>query len=159
MKLHRGQEVVARTIFMRWPGVVVSAQVHAFLLGYLSGQLGLVMMPLTLFTVWSQPAAKNTSLIQHRLIHDPKAEESSASIALSFDTRQWQHIKLKATLITQHQVKNREKRAIISRRQTLEVKYLLYSRVCSHAAQNHSCTDSCSSQRCLHTRVDSHHSP
>lgn len=36
---------------MRWPGVVVSAQVHAFLLGYLSGQLGLVMVPLTLFTV------------------------------------------------------------------------------------------------------------
>lgn len=39
------------TILMRCPGVVVSAQVHAFLLGYLSGQLGLVMMPLTLFTV------------------------------------------------------------------------------------------------------------
>lgn len=29
-----------------------------------------------------------------------------------------------------------------------EVKYLLYSRACSHAAQSHSCTDSCSSQRC-----------
>lgn len=39
------------TILIRCPGVVVSAQVHAFLLGYLSGQLGLVMMPFTLFTV------------------------------------------------------------------------------------------------------------
>lgn len=47
----------AHTILMRWPGVVVSAQVHAFLLGYLSGQLGLVIVPLTLLTVWSQPAA------------------------------------------------------------------------------------------------------
>lgn len=51
MKLYRKQEEVAHTILMRWPGVVVSAQVHAFLLGYLSGQFGLVMIPLTLFTV------------------------------------------------------------------------------------------------------------
>lgn len=32
------------------------AQVHSFLLGYLSGQLGLVMVPLVDVTLWSQPA-------------------------------------------------------------------------------------------------------
>lgn len=42
----------ARTSLMRWPGVVDRAQEHAFLLGYLSGQLGLVMTPDdTLFTM------------------------------------------------------------------------------------------------------------
>lgn len=40
--------------------MVDRAQVQAFLLGYLSGQLGLVMVPLTLFTTWSQPAARDT---------------------------------------------------------------------------------------------------
>lgn len=66
VKSHREQEEVARTILMRWPGVVVRAQVHAFLLGYLSGQFGLVRIPLTLFTVWSQPAAEIHHRIQHR---------------------------------------------------------------------------------------------
>lgn len=44
------------TSLMRWPGVVLMAQVHSFLLGYLSGQLGLVMVPDTEVTLWSQPA-------------------------------------------------------------------------------------------------------
>lgn len=51
---------IAHTILIRCPGVVDRAQVQAFLLGYLSGQLGLVMVPLTLFTTWSQPAARDT---------------------------------------------------------------------------------------------------
>lgn len=44
------------TSLMRCPGVVLMAQVHSFLLGYLSGQLGLVMVPETDVTLWSQPA-------------------------------------------------------------------------------------------------------
>lgn len=56
-----GWREIAHTIFIRCPGVVDRAQVQAFLLGYLSGQLGLVMVPLTLFTTWSQPAARDTN--------------------------------------------------------------------------------------------------
>lgn len=48
------------TSLMRCPGVVLMAQVHSFLLGYLSGQLGLVMVPETDVTLWSQPAAGTT---------------------------------------------------------------------------------------------------
>lgn len=44
------------TSLMRCPGVVLMAQVHSFLLGYLSGQLGLVIVPDTDVTLWSQPA-------------------------------------------------------------------------------------------------------
>lgn len=44
------------TSLTRWPGVLEIAQVHSFLLGYLSGQLGLVMVPLVDVTLWSQPA-------------------------------------------------------------------------------------------------------
>lgn len=36
--------------------MVDRAQVQAFLLGYLSGQLGLLIVPDTLFRTWSQPA-------------------------------------------------------------------------------------------------------
>lgn len=46
-----------RTSLIRWPGVVVRAQVHTFLLGYLSGQLGLIMDTGMLVITWSQPAA------------------------------------------------------------------------------------------------------
>ena len=49
------------TSLMRWPGVVVRIQVQAFLLGYLSGQLGLLIFPETLLTTWSQPAEKHNS--------------------------------------------------------------------------------------------------
>lgn len=44
------------TSLTRCPGVLEMAQVHSFLLGYLSGQLGLVMEPLVDVTLWSQPA-------------------------------------------------------------------------------------------------------
>lgn len=44
------------TSLTRCPGVLKTAQVHSFLLGYLSGQLGLVMVPLVDVTLWSQPA-------------------------------------------------------------------------------------------------------
>lgn len=44
------------TSLTRCPGVLEMAQVHSFLLGYLSGQLGLVMVPLLDVTLWSQPA-------------------------------------------------------------------------------------------------------
>lgn len=44
------------TSLTRCPGVLEIAQVHSFLLGYLSGQLGLVMVPLVDVTLWSQPA-------------------------------------------------------------------------------------------------------
>lgn len=44
------------TSLTRCPGVLEMAQVHSFLLGYLSGQLGLVMVPLVDVTLWSQPA-------------------------------------------------------------------------------------------------------
>lgn len=44
------------TSLTRCPGVLETAQVHSFLLGYLSGQLGLVMVPLMDVTLWSQPA-------------------------------------------------------------------------------------------------------
>lgn len=37
-----------RTSLMRWPGVVDRDQVQAVLLGYLSGQLGLLIVPDTL---------------------------------------------------------------------------------------------------------------
>lgn len=43
------------------PGVLEIAQVHSFLLGYLSGQLGLVMVPLVDVTLWSQPAVGGES--------------------------------------------------------------------------------------------------
>lgn len=56
-----GWREIVHTILIRCPGVVDRAQVQAFLLGYLSGQLGLVMVPLTLFTTWSQPAARDTN--------------------------------------------------------------------------------------------------
>lgn len=36
--------------------MVARAQVQAFLLGYLSGQLGLLIVPDTLLRTWSQPA-------------------------------------------------------------------------------------------------------
>lgn len=39
--------------------MVERAQVQAFLLGYLSGQLGLLMVPDTLLRTWSQPAGKH----------------------------------------------------------------------------------------------------
>lgn len=45
-----------QTSLTRWPGVVDRAQVQAFLLGYLSGQLGLLIVPDTLLRTWSQPA-------------------------------------------------------------------------------------------------------
>lgn len=45
------------TSLTRCPGVLEMAHVHSFLLGYLSGQLGLVMVPLVDVTLWSQPAA------------------------------------------------------------------------------------------------------
>lgn len=44
------------TSLTRCPGVLETAQVHSFLLGYLSGQLGLVRVPLVDVTLWSQPA-------------------------------------------------------------------------------------------------------
>lgn len=44
------------TSFTRCPGVLEIAHVHSFLLGYLSGQLGLVMVPLVDVTLCSQPA-------------------------------------------------------------------------------------------------------
>lgn len=44
------------TSLIRWPGVVVRAQVHTFLLGYLSGQLGLRMDTGMLVITWSQSA-------------------------------------------------------------------------------------------------------
>ncbi len=47
------------TSLIRWPGVVDRDQAQAFLLGYLSGQLGLLIVPDTLFTTWSQPAEKH----------------------------------------------------------------------------------------------------
>lgn len=59
-KYGRRGDVLLHTILIRCPGVVERAQVQAFLLGYLSGQLGLVMVPLTLFTTWSQPAVRDT---------------------------------------------------------------------------------------------------
>lgn len=65
---------------MRWPGVVVSAQVHAFLLGYLSGQLGLVMTPVTLFTVWSQPAVKRHHWVNTDLCIMLKLEQSNTRV-------------------------------------------------------------------------------
>ncbi len=40
-----------RTSLIRWPGVVDKDQVQAFLLGYLSGQLGLLIVPDTLLTM------------------------------------------------------------------------------------------------------------
>lgn len=43
---------------MRWPGVVDRAQLQDFLLGYWSGQLGLLMVPDTLLITWSQPAGE-----------------------------------------------------------------------------------------------------
>lgn len=49
------------TSWMRCPAVVVSAHVHSFLVGYLSGQLGLVMVPEMEVTLWSQPAARRGS--------------------------------------------------------------------------------------------------
>lgn len=54
-------DVLLHTNLIRCPWVVERAQVQAFLLGYLSGQFGLVMVPLTLFTTWSQPAARDTN--------------------------------------------------------------------------------------------------
>lgn len=47
------------TSFTRCPGVLEIAHVHSFLLGYLSGQLGLVMVPLVDVTLCSQPAIGN----------------------------------------------------------------------------------------------------
>lgn len=44
------------TSFTRCPGVLEIDHVHSFLLGYLSGQLGLVMVPLVDVTLCSQPA-------------------------------------------------------------------------------------------------------
>lgn len=46
------------TSLTRCPGVLEMAQLHSFLLGYLSGQLGLVMVPLVDVTLWSQPAVQ-----------------------------------------------------------------------------------------------------
>lgn len=42
--------------------MVDRAQVQAFLLGYLSGQLGLLIVPDTLLMTWSQPAGKHTTM-------------------------------------------------------------------------------------------------
>lgn len=44
------------TSLIRWPGVVDKAQVQTFLLGYFSGQLGLIMDTGMLVITWSQPA-------------------------------------------------------------------------------------------------------
>lgn len=52
--MHAGSRVL--TSLTRCPGVLEIAQVHSFLLGYFSGQLGLVMVPLVDVTLWSQPA-------------------------------------------------------------------------------------------------------
>lgn len=41
--------------------MVDRAQVQAFLLGYLSGQLGLLTVPDTLVRTWSQPAGHTTN--------------------------------------------------------------------------------------------------
>lgn len=53
-----------RTSLTRWPGVVDRTQVQAFLLGYLSGQLGLLMVPDTLLRTWSQPAGTHKQQCQ-----------------------------------------------------------------------------------------------
>lgn len=57
------------TSLIRWPGVVDRIQVQAFLLGYLSGQLGLLIVPETLLTTWSQPAEKHNSRAEQWRLH------------------------------------------------------------------------------------------
>lgn len=44
------------TTFTRWPGVAEMSQVHSFRLGYLSGQLGLLIIPSAPLSLCSQPA-------------------------------------------------------------------------------------------------------
>lgn len=44
------------TTFTRWPGVAEMSHVHSFRLGYLSGQLGLLIIPSAPLSLCSQPA-------------------------------------------------------------------------------------------------------
>lgn len=48
------------TNLTRWPGVALISHVHSFLLGYLSGQLGLVMKPFGLWIFCSHSAVPIT---------------------------------------------------------------------------------------------------
>lgn len=48
------------TNLTRWPGVALISHVHSFLLGYLSGQLGLLMKPLGLWIFCSHSAVPIT---------------------------------------------------------------------------------------------------
>lgn len=58
------------TILTRCPGVAVMSQVHSLRLGYLSGQLGLLRVPLGLWILCSHSAGHtHTCISTHRQAH------------------------------------------------------------------------------------------